>query len=71
MNIIPEFCVPSMIHSSDIEHHNIKIETSLFKQFVRSFKHDDINKSCILLSDIQTHLITTFKDVPKLRYRTL
>ena len=29
------------------------------KQFVRSFKGDDINKSCILLSDEQTYLITT------------
>ena len=43
MNITAEFELSSMIHSRDIKHHNINIETSL----VRSFKHDDNNKSCI------------------------
>ena len=45
MNITAELKLPNMIHSRDIEHHNINIETSTF---VRSFKRDNINKLCIL-----------------------
>ena len=54
MNITAEFKLPSMIYSRDIEHNNITLRRLL--QFIRSFKHDDINKSSVLLSDEHTCL---------------
>ena len=47
---------------NDIEAEILSIIISTLKrifQFVRSLKHDDINKSYILLFDEQTYLITT------------
>ena len=38
------------------------------QRFIKSFKRDDIHKCCILISDDDTYLITTFFSVPKLRY---
>ena len=50
MNINVESKLPSMIPTRDIENHNINIETSLAVRKIID-KRDDINKSCILLSD--------------------
>ena len=48
-----ESWLPTMIQSSDIEF-TLSTVNALF---VKSFKHDDIHKFCILVSDEDTCLI--------------
>ena len=53
-----------MIHSWDSEQHNINIETSL-TVCIKSFKRDDIYKSCIIIIWLTDRLPHNFLTCPK------